>query len=176
MAPRVIIDLPNEEWLPVVGYEGLYEVSNMGRALSVERLVAVNDPRRGYGAVSAKILNIPVNSRGYGHVKLARNGKQRHLRIHRLVLAAFIGPCPEGHEGCHIDGDPTNNQLDNLYWGTKQQNMRDKLLHGNNPNANKTHCKWGHEYTPENTYLHPSKPGRRCHTCRRIRARREAAA
>jgi hypothetical protein len=56
--------------------------------------------------------------------------KGRNYYTHRLVLLAFVGPCPEGLEGCHNDGDPSNNRLDNLRWDTRESNMADQIKHG----------------------------------------------
>lgn len=63
-------------------------------------------------------------------VRLCRNGKYHSYAVHRLVLEAFVGPCPEGMEGCHEDGDPTNNDLTNLRWDTHKGNMLDSVKHG----------------------------------------------
>lgn len=68
----------------------------------------------------------------YGHVRvvLYRSGSRRRYFIHRLVLETFVGPCPEGMEGCHRDGDPSNNRIENLYWGTHADNVQDSVRHG----------------------------------------------
>ena len=64
---------------------------------------------------------------GYMNVFLGRgNGR----RVHRLVLEAFVGPCPEGLEACHSNGDPTDNRLENLRWGTHEDNHQDRVKHG----------------------------------------------
>lgn len=65
--------------------------------------------------------------RRYRYVNLtpAEGGKYRTFRVHRLVLLAFVGPCPEGMEARHEDGDPSNNRLDNLAWGTPAENRAD---------------------------------------------------
>jgi len=64
-------------------------------------------------------------------VNLCRNGTSNNMRqVHRLVLEAFVGPCPEGMECCHNDGDPFNNKLTNLRWDTHVGNMKDKECHG----------------------------------------------
>jgi hypothetical protein len=57
---------------------------------------------------------------------------RRHFTayVHRLVLKAFVGPCPEGMEGCHWDGDACNNKLDNLRWATHAENVEDSIRHG----------------------------------------------
>ena len=63
-------------------------------------------------------------------VGLSDRGRRGQFRVHRLVLEAFVGPCPEGHEGCHNDGNPLNNRLSNLRWDTPSANNRDKERHG----------------------------------------------
>lgn len=63
-----------------------------------------------------------------GHMVSSINS--RHYYLHRLVLEAFIGPCPPGMEGCHKDGNPQNNHIDNLRWDTRLGNMRDMVIHG----------------------------------------------
>ncbi|MCC6419530.1 MAG: HNH endonuclease [Gemmataceae bacterium] len=60
-----------------------------------------------------------------------RQGGKNHIRyVHRLVLEAFIGPCPDGMESRHMNGNPHDNRLENLCWGTRQQNIEDKCRHG----------------------------------------------
>lgn len=66
------------------------------------------------------------NGSGYLCVTVGR----KQVRVHRLVLEAFVGPCPEGMECRHLDGNPTNNRLENLCWGSKQENMDDRSRHG----------------------------------------------
>jgi hypothetical protein len=63
-------------------------------------------------------------------VKLTAFVAKRHRAVHRLVLEAFVGPCPEGFEGCHFDGDPSNNAVKNLRWDTHLNNMKDIQRHG----------------------------------------------
>jgi hypothetical protein len=66
-----------------------------------------------------------------------RDGKQHKFLAHRLVLEAFKGPCPDGMECCHNDGNPLNNEIENLRWGTKLENMADKLKHGTDSRGEK---------------------------------------
>ncbi len=86
-------------------------------------------------------LRTGTGSDGALIVNLRQKGKMKSFRSHRLVLLAFVGPCPEGRECCHWDGNPSNNSLSNLRWGTKSENARDKERHGtapqgkNNPRA-----------------------------------------
>lgn len=107
------MDDPTEHWLPVPGYEGLYEVSDLGRVRSL--------PRRP-GTPGNLILKPTVNNTGYHCVGPSLNGKQRVIHIHVLVLAAFEGPCPAGMEVLHGPGGRLDNRLVNLSYGTRSQN------------------------------------------------------
>lgn len=78
-----------------------------------------------------------VQQSGHCHVKLRQNGRSLTQLVHRLVLFAFRGPPPEGHECCHFDGNPANNTLNNLRWGTHRENGKDMIRHGTNPSGEK---------------------------------------
>lgn len=71
-------------------------------------------------------------STGYVKVGLKRNGRTVHCRVHRLVLEAFVGPCPDGMECRHLDDVKENNALRNLAWGTPTENARDRYVNGIN--------------------------------------------
>lgn len=72
----------------------------------------------------------PKFTRGHAYVGLWRDGKQINRYVHRLVLEAFVGPCPDGLEGCHFDDDPWNNRLSNLRWDTRSGNKSDEIRNG----------------------------------------------
>ena len=120
-----------EKWLPLVGWEGCYEISNNGRVRSIERYSPINSLRpdiiikRGGG-----IRKQYVGRGGYYRVGLSGNGKRGCCVIHRAVLEAFVGPCPDGMMCCHYDGDKFNNNLDNLRWDTCKNNCKDTKRHG----------------------------------------------
>lgn len=159
--------LEGEEWREVPGHAGAYAVSSFGRVRSVGRKVTAGERVR---SVADKILrpwSMPT-----GHLAVGLGGKAADRRlVHRLVLEAFVGPCPDGMEGCHNDGDPTNNRLENLRWDTRSGNIHDAIKHGTHPQASKTHCPRDHEYTEENTYYTPD--GRRqCRICMKNSGRR----
>lgn len=156
-----------EIWKPVPGYEGWYEVSDEGRVRARERRIwhTANRWGKGFWRTMPERAVKPVLTRRYYRVTLQRAGKPRQFAVHRLVLSAFIGPCPPGLEGCHADDDPSNNRLSNLRWDTTSANVLDQVRNGNHGNARKTHCKRDHEFTDENTYHYLGQ--RHCRTCRR---------
>lgn len=155
--------MTDEEWRPVVGYEGLYEVSSLGRVRGLERRIP--HWRGGSSVLPERILKPDTSdARGYERFSLSRDGRIQYRRAHRLVCEAFHGSAPEGKPfACHKDGNPRNNKSDNLYWGSASDNMQDKLKHGTNHEVNKTHCPRGHEYNEENTYVWGRK--RMCKAC-----------
>lgn len=135
---RPMLQAPESEvWLPVVGYEGLYEVSDLGRIRGVARTVAVRTNRWGSSGVRrlpGKVLSLAIDrsSQGYGRlsVKLYREDEGRTWLVHRLVAEAFIGPVPMGMEVAHNDGDASNNHRPNLRYATSIENAGDKRQHG----------------------------------------------
>lgn len=122
------LDLFREIWRPVVGYEGLYEVSNQGRVRSVDRFVSHRRASSGMHHLHGRLLAARKHGQGrqalYRWMKLHRDGQPAIIGAHRLVLEAFIGPRPPGHVCNHKDGDPTNNTPANLEWVTQQYNVQ----------------------------------------------------
>lgn len=161
-----------EQWLPIVGYEGIYEVSDHGNVRSLDRQSP--DHRGGVRNFKGKMLRPGRDSNGKLIVILSRNGKVHSARVHRLVAESFLGPAHEDAEVCHKDDQNENNHVSNLYWGTRSDNLHDAVRNGRHWQANKTHCKWGHEFTSENTAIHPSG-GRQCRACNAERSRRRRA-
>lgn len=129
VADQLILDFgAGEEWRSVVGYEGYYEVSSLGRVRSVERVVVDKKGRRRvYGS---RPLSTAALVEGYRSVGLWANNEGERVLVHRVVLGAFVGPCPPGMECRHEDGDRLNPRLGNLSWGTPKQNGEDRVGHG----------------------------------------------
>lgn len=149
-----------ERWQWVPDYAGLYEVSDRGRVRSIERVTTRG--RR----IPSRILRTALSA--YPTVGLYRDGRQRRFYVHRLVLAAFVGPCPPGMEGCHGDGDPLNANLTNLRWDWPSANNRDKTRHGTHNMSRRTHCPRGHVLAAPNLSAASVRAGRRgCLACTR---------
>lgn len=116
-----------ETWKPVVEFEN-YEVSSFGRLRSI-------NPRKGSRAnVNGGIVDgwIQTVRPGYRRklVALRKDGKTYIKKVHRVVLEAFVGPCPDGMEALHINGDSLDNRSSNLRWGTHAENLQDMIAHG----------------------------------------------
>lgn len=115
------------------------------------------------------------NRQGYGYLSLGPRENRKYIRAHRLAWELNNGPIPEGLDLCHRCDNPPCCNPEHLFPGTRLDNMRDMAQKGRGRNANRTHCKRGHEYTPENTYLRTDGSGgaRRCKTCRTEDSRRQ---
>lgn len=189
----------HETWRPVSGFEGRYEVSDLGRVRGVERLDSMGrkvagkmkpinyvGPRRNYAGVqlstfeNANTIRVTMARAGKSDAEIAEalevrrtSSRMVNRKVHRLVLEAFVGPCPGGCVGCHGNGDTTDNRLVNLRWDTPGANNRDKREHGTDHQALKTHCPAGHEYSEENTYGGKNAKSRRCKTCARQRSQEQ---
>ena len=112
--------MPEKEiWKDVVGYEGLYQVSNLGRIKSLKRKCK---SIHGYRTVSEKIYSQSVDRYGYLIVSLHKNGKKKTYTVHRLVAKAFIDNPLMLPQINHIDENKKNNKVDNLEWCTDEYN------------------------------------------------------
>lgn len=109
---------PKRKWRWVKKYKGLYRVSTHGDVKSKK-----------YG--KSRILKPGVTTDGHLQVWLSKNGKVKGFLVHRLVLEAFVGPCPPGKQSRHYpDRDPTNNCVWNLSWSSATVNQKDRVEHG----------------------------------------------
>lgn len=145
----------SQSWKPAPGCVGL-EVSDHGMLRNEKGKVwpGYRDPK-GYYRINAAVP-------GDGH-------RRGHL-VHRLVLEAFVGPCPDGMETRHLNGDPGDNRLSNIVWGTSAENSQDVLRHGRHKQANQTHCLRGHPLVEGNLVESQLSRGwRQCRACWRAR-------
>lgn len=120
-----------ELWQPIEGYEGLYEVSDLGRVRRLTARVWVNRGSGYWITRRGRVLKGGRDNDGYVLHSLSKEGKPKTHKEHHLVLNTFVGPCPEGMETRHLDGDPSNNRVSNLAWGTSAEQMEDIVKHGN---------------------------------------------
>lgn len=143
-----------DEWLPVSGYEGRYEVSDRGQVRNAQGL----------------ILKLFVH-KGYPTVCLAPGHKQK--TVHSLVARAFLSePEPGQCQVRHLNGQRADNRPENLAWGTNQENVQDMLQHGTQNNQVKTSCPADHLLIEPNLVVSIKREGRRaCLACSRARAR-----
>jgi hypothetical protein len=149
------VSLPsNEEWRPIPGYEGRYDVSNQGRIRSWAW-----HKKRG----TSRLKSTWPDDQGYLRVGLWDGERGVNAKVHAQVALAFLGPRPEGQVIRHLDGIRTNNTPENLRYGTPAENTADMFVHGNHVNVRKTHCRQGHPYDEENTrwWSRPTGPRRR---------------
>jgi len=125
-----------EIWKDIKGFKGLYQISNLGRVKSLKK-------KRGFLILKEKILKSHLDNLGYQMLTLVKNKKHKQYRIHRLVAIAFISNLNNKKEVNHIDGNKSNNNILNLEWSTRSENMKhaDKMglrnINGENNNKSK---------------------------------------
>ena len=117
-----------ERWRQVLGFEGLYEVSDMGRVRSLAR--RVKNAAGSESLLKERIMKASPLSKGHMHLALRKGGKSHWRLVHVLVLEAFVSPRPDGLHACHCNGISSDNRLVNLRWDTPKANMRDAMIHG----------------------------------------------
>lgn len=159
-----------EQWLPVVGFEGLYEVSDLGRVRSLDRRIRQRNGRTRVflGSIKSQV----ERDGGRLVVGLSKGNVYRARLVSQLVAEAFIGPRPAKAEVCHNNGDPRDNRAGNLRYDDHSGNMLDKRHHGTDHNLKKSHCPLGHPLSIDNLVPSSLKDGRRdCLACSRATSR-----
>lgn len=121
-----------EQWRPIVGWEGLYDVSSHGRVRSYPRYrTQLSHKKTEFVRIyRGHILRPGRSNAGYATVTLQDAPRKECLLLHILVCEAFHGPRPDGHIVAHGDGSRLNNRSTNLRWATPEQNWEDRRLHG----------------------------------------------
>ena len=140
-----------EEWRSVVGWEGLYEVSSLGRMRSLDR-----PPMNGRRANKGRVLKaVPNGTKGDPHVILTDGVRRWGCHVHVLVARAFIGPRPDRLDVCHKNSINADNRLVNLRYGTRTSNALDRVAAGNDHHAASATCRQNHPWTEANTGWKP---------------------
>lgn len=146
-----------EIWKPVKDYEGLYEVSNLGRVKSLKRLVNHKDSTR---LINERILKPWDNSHGYFQVKLLKHGKSNMFRVHRLVAEAFLEKLYYQNQVNHKNYLRNDNRVENLEWVSNLENNSHKSLNINTKNKypcvsyHKQRKKWRARIRHNNKQVH----------------------
>lgn len=123
----------NEKWKDIPGYEGYYQVSDLGRVRSLDRIIKVT----GLGERLLKGRILKQHNHGtnkYLMVMLSKEAKHTNRTVHSLVASAFLGLCPGGYEVLHGRGGKLDNRLCNLKYGTRSENQFDRLRDGTQNN------------------------------------------
>lgn len=156
-----------EEWLPVVGWEESYEVSDMGNVRSISRTIVGKDGVA--KPFTGSTVTPVVTPKGYLQVRLWKYNKPNSIYVHKLVLEAFVGKRPEEYACRHLNGVPADNRLVNIEWNTQSVNQKDKVKHGTHNQSRKTHCPRGHILKLPNLRPDQLRKGKRtCKTCHRM--------
>lgn len=160
----------SEIWKSITSYEGVYEVSNFGRVQSLDRVMINSHGKR--HCLKGKEIRPSTGKFGHKRVVLYSPGRPAETwQVHSLVLREFVAPRPEGLICRHLDGDPANNHVENLTWGTPSDNMYDKARHGVDHQRNKTECPLGHLLKEPNLQERKIKLGwRSCKACHQARS------
>lgn len=130
--------MDSNDWRPVVGWQGYYEVSRYGAVRSVDRTVQTKNG--GTARMKGREIKFALSEWGYRRVFLSRDSTGSTRPIHILVAEAFLGPRPDGLICCHKDGNKENNCADNLRWDTHASNSADAIAHGVAGGAAYTSC------------------------------------
>lgn len=107
-------------WKNIPGYENFYQISD---TTLVKRL-------KSKGCLKERIIKPHKKKDGYLYIGLQKNGKRKTFAVHKLMLKSFIGPCPNGLESCHNNGNKEDNAINNLRYDTPSNNSKDKIKHG----------------------------------------------
>lgn len=126
-----------EQWKDIPGFEGFYQVSNLGKVRSLDRVVNTS---RGPWKYKGRLLKKLVDGRGYLVINLCSAGTQTTRTIHSLVAEVFIGPRLKSQEVRHLDGSRTNCVLSNLVYGTKSDQFADDIRNGARTLGEKWHA------------------------------------
>lgn len=153
------------DWIPLPGYEGIYEVSEVG-VRSVPRVDSIGRQRRG------RVLSPYVRPDGRRVLTLYGKEGVKKMYEHQAVALAFMGSPPPGTEVCHWDGDNGNNHPENLFYGTSSQNKLDAVRHGTHNKSSRVECPLGHLLESPNLVAAKLRKGRRgCLACHRGQSR-----
>lgn len=114
-----------EIWKDIPGYEGKYQVSNMGRVKSISRIIQGRNQFGSFEWRSPELYLRPGRADKYGHLSVVLNNPRKSRLVHQLVMLAFVGEPPEGMCVLHSNGNASDNRLSNLRYDTQSENVLD---------------------------------------------------
>lgn len=130
----------NEELRDIPGFPD-YSITRDGRIWS--------KPKHG-SSTTGKWMSLAPHRDGHLYVGLRKDGARHCPKVHRLVLETYVGPCPEGMECCHNNGDPADNRVENLRWDTRKANIQDSVRHGTHRVfSTRGEDQWNHKLTEQ---------------------------
>ncbi len=133
-----------ELWKDIKGFEGKYQVSNLGRVKSIKRTIINKRGRK--QSFKEKIKRPDYSQNGYERVGLYRKDRMKHYRVAKLVYEAFVGPIPEGMEIDHCNGDNTDNRLCNIRAVSHRDNCNNPITRERHKAANESRRRKMKEY------------------------------
>lgn len=153
-----------------------YEVSSDGRVRSIDRYIQQRGSEYHANRVWTQFyrgreIKTFVSLNGYRIFRFSNDNRVQNAAVHRWVCEAFHGlPESADLQACHVNDIKSDNRPENLYWGSPRKNALDAIRNGRNVKSNQTHCKRGHEFTPENTLIRADRPPshRECKACKRM--------
>ena len=116
-----------EQWKDILGYEGLYKISNKGRVKSLSRKYK---HRNGYRTVNESIRTLSKNKDGYMQLALSKEGNKISYGVHRLMAIAFIPNQKNKRTVNHINGDKVDNRIENIEWASDKENIHHACING----------------------------------------------
>lgn len=117
--------MSDEIWKDIPGYEGKYQVSNMGRIKSLQRTIKGVNQFGCFEWISKERILKAGKRDSYGHLSVVLNNPRKSYSVHQLVMAAFVGDTPDGMDICHNNCDSADNRLCNLRFDTRTENILD---------------------------------------------------
>jgi hypothetical protein len=130
--------MDKEIWVPIIGHENFYEISNLGRVKSLKRVIG----RENFGSYTReeRFLKLVIKKSGYCVFSVMSNGLKEQIFLHRIIAEYFIPNPDDKAEVNHINGIKTDNRIENLEWATRQENAQHAFRTGlMNPQSGVTH-------------------------------------